>query len=65
MGANTAMRDSALLGRLLKDAGGDADNVTAAYEKDMRVYGSETVRASYGMAKVQFGVTIDENSSTV
>lgn len=65
MGANTAIRDSALLGRLLGEAGGYADTVTAAYEKEMRVYASETVRASYGMAKAQFGVTIDENSWTV
>ncbi|KAK4542487.1 hypothetical protein LTR36_006739 [Oleoguttula mirabilis] len=65
IGANTAFRDSALLGRLLREAGGYADGVTAAYEKDMRVYASEAVRASYGMAKSQFGVTIDENSPTV
>ena len=59
------MRDSALLGRLLKEAGGYADTVTAAYEKEMRVYGSEAVGASYGMATAQFGVMINENSRTV
>jgi len=65
IGANTAVRDSALLGRLLAEAGGHADGVTAAYEKEMRVYASEAVSQSYGMAKGQFGITIDENSPTV
>lgn len=65
IGANTAVRDSALLGSLLAEAGGYAQGVTAAYEKDMRVYASEAVKASYGMAKAQFGITIDEKSPTV
>lgn len=65
IGANTAVRDSALLGKLLAEAGGYGDSVTAAYEKDMRVYASEAVGISYGLAKGQFGVTIDENSPTV
>jgi 2-polyprenyl-6-methoxyphenol hydroxylase-like FAD-dependent oxidoreductase len=62
-GANTAVRDSALLGRLLAEAWerGDGDHwasVTEAYEKEMRVYGSEAVKASYEQAKGQFGVEI-------
>ncbi|KAM3089148.1 hypothetical protein ACMFMG_000762 [Clarireedia jacksonii] len=65
LGANTAVRDSELLGRLIAEAGGYADGVTAAYEKEMRVYGSETVKISYGMATVAFGVSIDENSATL
>jgi len=65
IGANTAVRDSALLGRLLAEAGGYRDGVTAAYEKEMRVYASEAVRSSYGGATTQFGVFIDENSPTV
>ena len=65
MGANTSVRDSALLGRLLAEAGGSKDGVTAAYEKEMRVYASEAVGASYGMANTVFGVHIDENSHTV
>jgi len=65
IGANTACRDSELLGRLIVNAGGYKDGVTAAYEKEMRVYASEAVRASYGMAKAQFGIVIDENSITV
>ena len=65
IGANTAVRDSALLGRLIASAGGCADGVTAAYEKEMRVYASEAVRTSYGLAKTQFGVVIDGDSKTV
>ncbi|KAI9696285.1 MAG: hypothetical protein M1820_008208 [Bogoriella megaspora] len=65
IGANTGTRDSALLGRLLTEAGGYKDGITAAYEKEMRVYASEAVASSYGMATKQFGVVIDENSPTV
>jgi len=65
IGANTAIRDSALLGRLLTQAKGYQDGVTAAYETEMKVYASEAVKSSYGMAKGQFGVIIDENSATV
>ena len=65
IGANTAVRDSALLGSLLAEAGGCKEGVTDAYEKRMRVYASDAVKRSYGLAKVQFGVLIDENSKTV
>ncbi|MCJ1355980.1 MAG: hypothetical protein MMC33_005974 [Icmadophila ericetorum] len=65
IGANTGVRDSALLGRLLAEAGGCKDGVTAAYEREMRVYASEAVKTSYGLAKAQFGISIDENSKTV
>ncbi|KAI1171618.1 hypothetical protein F4777DRAFT_45972 [Nemania sp. FL0916] len=65
IGANTAVRDSALLGKLLAEAGGFSDGVTAAYEKEMRVYASQAVRTSYGLATSQFGVTIDENTPTI
>jgi 2-polyprenyl-6-methoxyphenol hydroxylase-like FAD-dependent oxidoreductase len=65
IGANTAVRDSALLGKLLAEKGGYEEGITAAYEKEMRVYASEAVRTSYGTAKLQFGVTLDENSKTV
>ncbi|KAF1833504.1 FAD/NAD(P)-binding domain-containing protein [Decorospora gaudefroyi] len=70
-GANTAVRDSALLGRLIAEAWerGDADHwtgVTEAYEKEMRVYATEAVKASYGQAVGQFGVKIDlENGPTI
>lgn len=63
LGANTAVRDSALLGRLLREAGGWKPGVTAAYEKEMRVYGSEAVRLSYSTAVKQFGISIDEDST--
>ncbi|RDW72843.1 hypothetical protein BP6252_06750 [Coleophoma cylindrospora] len=65
IGANTAVSDSALLGRLISEAGGCKDGVTAAYEKEMRVYGSEAVKTSYGLATGQFGIVIDENTPTV
>lgn len=62
IGANTAVRDSALLGRLLAEAEGFKEGVTAAYEKEMRIYASEAVATSYGMATGQFGVNIDEEN---
>ena len=65
IGANTAVRDSALLGRLLAEAGGCKDGVTAAYEKEMRVYASEAVAKSFGQASGQFNVKIDEDTPTV
>lgn len=65
IGANTAVRDSALLGKLLAESGGFSDGVTAAYEKEMRVYASEAVGISYGLATSQFGITIDENTPTI
>lgn len=63
IGANTAVRDSALLGGLLAEAGGYRPGLTEEYEQKMRVYGSEAVRQSYGMATSQFGVLIDEKTS--
>lgn len=63
IGANTAMRDSALLGRLIGEAGGWKEGITDEYEKQMRVYGSEAVAQSYGMATKQFGVHIDEDAT--
>lgn len=66
IGANTAVRDSALLGRLIAEADGYKDGVTAAYEREMRVYASEAVKTSYELAKSGFGIPpIDENSQTV
>ena len=51
IGANTAVRDSALLGQLVVDAGGCREGLTKEYEEKMRVYASEAVGKSYGMAK--------------
>ena len=63
IGANTAVRDSALLGGLLADAGGYADMLTKKYEEKMRVYASAAVKSSYGLATTGFGVSIDEEST--
>lgn len=65
IGANTAVQDSDLLGRLIVEAGGYKEGITAAYEEKMRVYASAAVRTSYGLATSQFNITIDENSATV
>jgi 2-polyprenyl-6-methoxyphenol hydroxylase-like FAD-dependent oxidoreductase len=70
-GANTAVRDSALLGRLIAEAWerGDGDHwvgVTEAYEKEMRVYATEAVNASFEQATSQFGFKLDlENTPTI
>lgn len=65
IGANTAVRDSALLGKLIAEAGGFKVGITAAYEKEMRIYGSEAVAKSYGTATGMMGIKLDENSPTV
>jgi len=54
-----------LLGRLLSEAGGYKDGVTATYEKEMRVYASAAVQASYAGAVNQWDFIIDENSKTI
>jgi len=54
-----------LLGRLIAEAGGYKEGITAAYEKEMRVYGSEAVATSYGFASSAFGIKIDEDTSPV
>ncbi|KAL1603404.1 hypothetical protein SLS59_004501 [Nothophoma quercina] len=63
-GANTAVRDSDLLGRLVSEAwaagkGDSWEGVTAAYEKEMREYGSAAVKESFGQATGQFGIKLD------
>lgn len=65
LGANTAVRDSALLGRLLHEAGGWAPGITKRYEDEMRVYAKEAVGQSYGMATSQFRGKITEDTPTV
>ncbi|KAF2013889.1 FAD/NAD(P)-binding domain-containing protein [Aaosphaeria arxii CBS 175.79] len=64
-GANTAMRDSALLGRLLAEAGGFKEGVTAEYEKVMRVYASEAVKKSFSTAEVSYSAVINESTATI
>lgn len=63
IGANTAVRDSALLGRLIGEAGGFRRGLTGEYERGMRVYASEAVHASYTTAVAQFGIEIDEETT--
>lgn len=63
MGANTALRDSALLGRLL--AGGFKEGLMAAYEEEMRGYASEAVRISYGASKMALGIEITATTATL
>ncbi|KAK5996350.1 Dual O-methyltransferase/FAD-dependent monooxygenase CTB3-like protein [Cladobotryum mycophilum] len=65
IGANTAVQDSALLGKLLREAGGYKPGVTAAYEAGMRVYASRAVHESYSTAVGIFGITIDEETTPV
>lgn len=70
-GANTAVRDASLLGRLIKDAwdrgdGDHWDGVTEAYEKEMRIYASEAVQSSYAQVSAQFDAKIDlETTPTI
>ena len=60
LGANTALRDSELLGRLLAEADGQIEGVTAAYEESMRIYASEAVATSYAIAKEKMGASIED-----
>lgn len=57
VGANTALRDAALLGKLLGEAGGWRDGLTAEYEKEMRGYASENVQMSFESAAKRFNIT--------
>jgi 2-polyprenyl-6-methoxyphenol hydroxylase-like FAD-dependent oxidoreductase len=57
VGANTALRDAAFLGRLLADAGGGLEGLTAAYEREMRVYASANVKMSFDTASRMFAMT--------
>ncbi|KAK7048342.1 FAD/NAD(P)-binding domain-containing protein [Favolaschia claudopus] len=56
IGANTAVQDCALLGRLIGEAGGYKEGITAAYEKEMRVYGGAAVKRSYESARASMGI---------
>ncbi|KFY97461.1 hypothetical protein V500_02054 [Pseudogymnoascus sp. VKM F-4518 (FW-2643)] len=65
VGANTAMRDAALLGRLLREKGGWGEEVGRAYEGAMREFAGEAVRLSYELARGQIGIVIGEGTRTV
>ena len=57
VGANTALKDAASLGRLLADAGGWKEGLTAEYEREMRGYASVNVKMSFERASRLFAVT--------
>jgi 2-polyprenyl-6-methoxyphenol hydroxylase-like FAD-dependent oxidoreductase len=57
VGANTALRDAALLGRLLGAAGGWREGLTAEYEREMRVYASANVKMSFERASRLLSIT--------
>lgn len=63
VGANTALRDAELLGRLIGKNGGWGEDVTGEYEKEMRVYASENVKDSFATASKRFAIT--ELSKTI
>ncbi|KAL5344837.1 hypothetical protein ACLOAV_010234 [Pseudogymnoascus australis] len=65
VGANTAMKDAALLGKLLVEKGGWGKEVGSAYERVMRGFAGEAVRLSYGLARGQIGIEIGEGTRTV
>ena len=54
VGANTALRDAALIGRLLGEKGGWWEGMTGEYEKEMRGYAGENVKMSYETAAGRF-----------
>lgn len=57
VGANTALRDAALIGRLLGKAGGWYAGMTKEYEDEMRQYASENVKMSFEAAAGRFRIT--------
>jgi 2-polyprenyl-6-methoxyphenol hydroxylase-like FAD-dependent oxidoreductase len=57
VGANTALKDAAFLGRLLADAGGWKEGLTAEYEREMRVYASANVKMSFERASRLLSIT--------
>ncbi|KAJ4296805.1 hypothetical protein N0V90_006853 [Kalmusia sp. IMI 367209] len=62
IGANTAVRDSELLGRLLAEAGEFKEGITEAYEKEMRVYASEAVQTSFRQSTISLDTKIELNN---
>jgi 2-polyprenyl-6-methoxyphenol hydroxylase-like FAD-dependent oxidoreductase len=57
VGANTALKDAAFLGRLLGAAGGWKEGLTAAYEREMRLYASNNVKMSFERASRLFNIS--------
>ena len=54
VGANTALRDAALLGGMLEK--GWEDGLTGRYEREMREYASENVKMSFEQASERFKI---------
>lgn len=54
VGANTALRDAAFIGKLLKEKGGWYEGLTDEYEREMRGYAGENVKMSYETAAGRF-----------
>lgn len=57
VGANTALRDAALVGKLIHDAQGWRPGLTNDFEREMRVYASENVKMSFETAAKRFRIT--------
>lgn len=57
VGANTALRDAALIGSLVAEAGGWKEDITSKYEHEMRIYASANVKMSFEAAAKHFGIT--------
>ncbi len=57
VGANTALRDAAFIGRLLGENHGWREALTAEYEKEMREYASASVKMSFQAASKRFNIT--------
>lgn len=56
VGANTALRDAAFIGRLLKEREGWYKELTAEYEREMRSYAGENVKMSFEAAAGRFKI---------
>lgn len=57
VGANTALKDAAFLGKLIADAQGWKEGITDEYEREMRLYASENVKMSFEEAAGRFNIT--------
>jgi 2-polyprenyl-6-methoxyphenol hydroxylase-like FAD-dependent oxidoreductase len=57
VGANTAFKDAAFLGRLLSAACDWKEGLTTEYEREMRPYASANVKMSFERASRLFTIT--------
>jgi 2-polyprenyl-6-methoxyphenol hydroxylase-like FAD-dependent oxidoreductase len=57
VGANSALKDAAILGRLFGAASGWKEGLTADYEREMRPYASANVKMSFERASRLFAIT--------